>query len=423
MGSTFYCSNTEGGDCMKVGVVGCGKLGLMVALTIESKGHEVKGYDINPAVYGYLKNRRIPFKEEHSDELLSNTHMEMVGLQELCQWADIIFMAPQTPHDPRFEGAQPLPEDRADFDYSYLIECVKSVDKFLREPKTCVVISTVLPGTIEREIQPIISRNFKFVYSPQFIAMGTVYSDFMNPEFWLIGSENNDWVPVAELYRTICDCPIVQTDIKTAEGIKVFYNTFITAKTVLANLYGEMAHRLNMNVDDIYKAITLSTRRLISSRYLKAGMGDGGGCHPRDNIALSFVAKREGLSFDFFEALMTARENHCAWLADLCEQYANEWAMPIVILGQAFKPETNITTGSPSILLYNILFQRALRVLICDEPERYPAVYFIGCQHSRYASYSFPKGSVVIDPFRYIPSNDNYTVIRIGEKTTSMVTA
>ena len=73
---------------MKIGFVGTGKLGLMVALSIESRGHEVKGYDINPAIAGYLRDRKIPFKEEDSEFLLRYTKMEMVGLEELCDWAD-----------------------------------------------------------------------------------------------------------------------------------------------------------------------------------------------------------------------------------------------------------------------------------------------------------------------------------------------
>lgn len=407
---------------MRVGFVGCGKLGLMVALTVESCGHEVKGYDINPAVAEYLREGIIPFKEEHADELLAKTRMEMVGLQELCAWADILFLAPQTPHHARFEGSTALPEDRADFDYSYLKECVKQVNACLAYPTTCVVISTVLPGTIEREVKPLLGPNFSLVYSPQFIAMGTVYKDFRNPEFWLIGLDQPADAKLLFLLDSVApDTRRLVTDIKTAEGIKVFYNTFITAKTVLGNLYGEMAHRLGMNADDIYEALTMATDRLLSPKYLKAGMGDGGGCHPRDNIALSHIARTSGLSFDLFEALMQAREEHCKWLADLCEDQSRSWGLPIRILGRAFKPETNIDTGSPSVLLYNILEDRGASVLIQEEP-RGEAVYFIGCQHKRYASYSFPKGSVVIDPFRYIPAQDGIELISIGLPQHSEVT-
>jgi UDPglucose 6-dehydrogenase len=387
----------------------------MVAFTIESKGHEVKGFDVSDNPKSYLAQKQIPFTEEFSKELLGATKMEMVSLEELCEWAEILFLAPQTPHDPEYEGSTPLPGTRMDFDYSYLKRAVQQVNSFLKTPKPCAVISTVLPGTIEREILPIIGSNFRLVYSPQFIAMGTVYSDFLNPEFWLIGTNADELSRdvVRFFFKTIADVPQVITDIRTAEGIKVFYNTFITAKTVLANLYGEMANRCGMNVDDIYQALTLSTRRLLSPKYLKAGMGDGGGCHPRDNIALSWLARKVSLSFDFFEALMIAREKHCEFLADLIE--SEEQGM-VVILGRAFKPETNIETGSPALLLSNILTKRGIpNICVEDYKQNQKAVFFIGCQHERYKRFRFPEGSTVIDPFRYLPEQDGVKLIAIGK--------
>lgn len=406
---------------MRIGFVGCGKLGLMVALSIESKGHEVKGYDVNPQVAEYLKKREIPFQEEHSAQLLATTQMKMVPLDVLCDWADILFLAPQTPHDPKYEGITPIPEERVDFDYSHLIKCVTDVDAALEGPKTCVIISTVLPGTIEREVKPLISRSFRLVYEPLFIAMGTVHDDYLNPEFVLCGVD--DPKAAAELedfYKTIHQKPVFKTDIRTAEGIKVFYNTFITTKTVLGNLYGELAHRLGMNVDDIFRAISLSTDRLLSPKYLQAGMGDGGGCHPRDNIALSYVARREGLSFDFFDALMTAREKHTEWLASIIIREAynvhpSAKLAPVFILGRAFKPETNIEVGSPSLLLSNILTANMVPHLILEDmkPQR-QGVYFIGTKHERYKDYQFPEGSTVIDPFRYLNPRDYEGVRVIG---------
>jgi UDPglucose 6-dehydrogenase len=401
---------------MKIGFVGCGKLGLMVALAIESCGHEVMGYDVNPRIAGYLEGDPYPFTEEGSSDLFRGTKMKMLPLPELCRWADILFLAPQTPHQEIYEGHLPLPETRADFNYTYLAECAGDVSESLVRPTVCVLISTVLPGTLEREVIPHLGPNFRLIYEPLFIAMGTVVRDFLNPEFVLAGTADAEAAAILEtFYATIHSKPIFWTDIRTAEGIKVFYNTFITAKTVLANLYGEMSARLGMNVDDIFRALSMATDRLISPKYLKAGMGDGGGCHPRDNIALSYIAQKCGLSFDFFTALMTAREKHCEWLADLIEQHDN-YERQIVILGRAFKPETNIETGSPAVLLSNILHRRGVPHATFEfHIPSTAALYFIGCRHQRWAETEFPAGSIVIDPFRYIPDQEGVRVIRIGE--------
>lgn len=393
----------------------------MVALSIESFGHEVKGYDVDHRIAMYLAGKKLPYQEEHADELLATTKMEMVELKELCQWAEILFLAPQTPHQAKYEGHLPLPQSREDFDYSYLRTCVAAVDASLDRPKACVIISTVLPGTIEREVLPLTGEKFLLVYQPLFIAMGTVYEDFTHPEFVLAGCHaGHVYWPLHHLHRSIHQAPMLVTDIRTAEAIKVFYNTFITAKTVLANLYGEMSHKMGLNVDDIFRAISLSTDRLLSPKYLQAGMGDGGGCHPRDNIALSWLARECGLSYNFFEALMTAREFHADWLAELIDNEKDAHDLPVFILGRAFKPETNIETGSPSLLVSALLHRRGVAHSIEDDlPMNVAGIYFIGTKNGRYARYKFPAGSIVIDPFRYIPEREGVRIVAVGRATVS----
>lgn len=411
---------------MTIGMVGCGKLGFIVALAIESRGHKVLGFDINPKIADYLREGKIPFKEEYSEELLKKTKMRMVGLKELVDSSDIIFLAVQTPHDPKYEGVSRLPKKRVDFDYSYLKKSVKEVNALLTKDKVVVIISTVLPGTIDREIRPLLGEHFKLVYEPLFIAMGTVYDDYLNPEFVLVGvDEEAPAKKLEEFLKTLHKKPIFKTNIKTAEAIKVLYNTFITTKIVLANTYGELAYKTGANVDDIYKALCLATDRLLSPKYLKAGMGDGGGCHPRDNIALSFLAKKIDLSFDIFESLMIAREEHTEWLADLIIEYKKKTKLPVYILGKSFKPETNIVTGSPAMLLASILKEKkvffehydpSIDSNPLDIKDLKVGVYFIATEHSYFKDYKFPKGSVVIDPFRYISKQDKLVkVVSLGK--------
>lgn len=407
---------------MKIGMVGCGKLGLMVALTIESKGHDVLGYDVNPKIEEYLQKRKIPFREEYASELLANTKMRMTSLQELVDMSDIIFMAVQTPHAPLYEGITRIPSIRTDFDYSYLKESVKDVNNCLKEDKVVVIISTVLPGTIDREIRPLMGPHFKLIYEPLFIAMGTVYYDYLNPEFVLVGiDEEKAARKLEEFYKTIHNAPIFKTDIRSAEAIKVFYNTFVTMKTVLGNIYGEIAYKLGANVNDIYNALSMATDRVISSKYLKAGMGDGGGCHPRDNIALSFIARKIDLSFDIFDALMKAREAHTEWLVNLIVEKHKETDLPIIILGKTFKPETDLVVGSPALLVSNILKEKNIYHDHYDpyidkwELDKIKAIYFIATKHDIFSKIDYVPGSVIIDPFRYIRDQEGVKIIRIGE--------
>ena len=408
-----------------IGFIGLGKLGLPVAATLSFLGCRVLGYDVNPEVAGYLRNKEVPFTEESLDSVLSRSNIQLLtSIEAVVRESDIIFCAVQTPHRPEFAGDTVLELERADFDYKYLISAVRSVS-LCDLDKILVVISTCLPGTYREVISPILNGSrVRYVYNPFFIAMGTVIKDFVNPEFVLLGHEN-DMGAVEEIksfyLRFLGDrCKFLVTDITTAEGVKVFYNTYITAKTVLANTFGEFAHKLGMNVDHITEALSMATDRIISPKYLKSGVGDGGCCHPRDNIALSYCARKIGLSNNLFDDLMMAREDHMQWLAKIFVGKAQEMKLPAVVLGKSFKPESNITTGSAAMLFADIL-KSYYRGTSFDfkhyefepfVPEK--AIYFIATQHQVYRTFPFLEGSVVIDPFRYIPHIAGVEVIGIG---------
>jgi len=227
---------------MKIGFVGLGKLGLPVALSIENKGHEVVGTDIDPNVAKYVKERKIPYQEEGTPELLKKTKIKVVSLRETIKHAEIVFCPVQTPHHPNYEGITRLPKERVDFDYSYLKKATKDIaDECKKQKKhiVLVIISTVLPGTIEREIKPLLNKYIKLSYNPFFIAMGTTRKDFEEPEFVLLGCDDEEATKkVEKLYRTIHNRPIYKTSIAHAEAIKVLYNTYISGKIAFANTIG-----------------------------------------------------------------------------------------------------------------------------------------------------------------------------------------
>jgi len=277
---------------MNIGIVGLGKLGFPVALAIESKGHAIRGWDASPDVQESVRGRRFPHPEDGLDELLERSQLELAPVGELVESAEIVFVAVQTPHEQSLEGSSRLPDYRRDFDYSFLVDAVGSVAQAAAAQKkhlTLAVISTVLPGTMEREIKPLLSDNVELAYNPFFTAMGSTARDFLEPEFVLIGADQpaSGDAPLPRLYRSLHDRPLFETDIKTAELIKVAYNTFIGQKIVFANAMMEICHKVGADVDDLSAALGLAGDRIISPRYLSGGMGDGGPCHPRDNIALS----------------------------------------------------------------------------------------------------------------------------------------
>jgi UDPglucose 6-dehydrogenase len=410
---------------VNVGFVGLGKLGLPVAVAIGSRGHRVLGWDECEAARANAEARRLPEGELAPEGLVERSALRVAPLEEVVRESEILFLAVQTPHEPALEGATRLPEHRSDFDYSFLRAAARSVGEAADSQgasPTLAVISTVLPGTIEREVAPLLPEAVELAYNPFFTAMGTTIADFLEPEFVLIGIA--DGVGDARLrrfYRTIHDRPLFTTDVRTAELIKVAYNTFIGQKIVFANTMMEIAHKVGGNADDLARALGLGSERIVSPRYLRGGMGDGGPCHPRDNIALSWLSERLDLSHDIFSDIMEAREHQTEWLADLIAERSD--GLPVVVLGKAFKPESHLTTGSPATLLATILEERGIafdhhdpRVDGAGPPiaGRPPSLFFVATGHPEYRDASFPPGSVVLDPWACIEDQDGVEVVRIG---------
>ena len=160
-------------------------------------------------------------------------------------------------------------------------------------------------------------------------------------------------------------------------------------------------------------------------------MGDGGGCHPRDNIALSWLARELDLSYDWFEGIMLARERQTDWLADLVEEHHRRLGFAdrkVGIYGRAFKAGTNLTVGSPSTLLANLLEERGSEVELYDPhvdqgpcPFVEAGVYVVATCHDEFAApdWPYPAGSVVIDPWRIVPRRDGHR----GDRTSASARA
>ena len=237
---------------MNIGFVGLGKLGLPCALAIESKGHKVFGFDINESVKDILNSKVLPYREDGADILLKDHNIQWCDINEVVKNSDIIFVPIQTPHNEKYEGSTRIPEERVDFDYSFLKNGIKNLSEAVDkngQDKIVVIISTVLPGTIRREIKPILSEKIKLCYNPFFIAMGTTIRDFTSPEFVLFGvDDNRAYEVVKKFYSTLHERPVYKCKIEEAEMIKVTYNTYITMKVCLANVVMEMSHKLeNIN--------------------------------------------------------------------------------------------------------------------------------------------------------------------------------
>jgi UDPglucose 6-dehydrogenase len=384
---------------MKIGFIGVGKLGKEAAEVMAEK-HDVIGYDITEV-------------EPENFEMVSS-------IEEVCKDREMIFIAVPTPHHPDYDGRYPTSHlDNKDFNYSIVNSVLDEVNKHTNKEQLVVLISTVLPGTIRREFIHRLS-NTRFIYNPYLIAMGTVKWDMVNPEMVIIGTEDGSMTGDAKMLLDFYKTFIVdgtRYEVGTwdeAEAIKIFYNTFISTKVALVNMMQDVAERSgNMNVDVVTGALERSTYRITGKTYMKAGMGDGGGCHPRDNIALRYMAENLGLGYDLFDAIMLAREVQAKNLADKLVQLAKENSLPIIILGKSYKPDVEYLDGSSSILVGHYCTEQGI-VPEYDQPHPYKAVYLLG-HMGKHHDYDFPAGSIVVDVWRsYKTDKEDVTVIHYG---------
>jgi UDPglucose 6-dehydrogenase len=252
--------------------------------------------------------------------------------------------------------------------------------------------------------------------------MGTTINDFLNPEFVLIGAENrNDALFLEKFYDFIKPEKILM-DIESAELTKVAYNTFIGFKIVFANTIAEITELRGGDPDIITSALSRANGRLMSSAYMRAGMGDGGGCHPRDQIAMSWLAKESKLSTDLFEYLATARDSQTEKQANLVKELAEKHDIPVAILGVAYKANSPLDIGSPARLLEFYLIEKGVNPKIIDHwilkdnalPAN-PHIFFIGVMHSEFKNLNLPSGSIVIDPWGFVESvSTNVTLVTPG---------
>ena len=371
----------------KIGFIGLGKLGMPCAEAIASKGFHVVGYDIVQKSSKYLEIRD--------------------SIQEVCKDRDIVFVATPTPHEEGYDGREPTSDKEVkDFDYTAVKKVLSECNTHMNKTQSLVLISTVLPGTIRREFQNLIT-NVKLLYNPYLIAMGTVANDMINPEMIMIGTKKGNYETaykaqeLENFYYQVCDnMPRIEFGTwEEVESMKIFYNTFISTKIALVNMIQDVANKLgNMNVDRVTNALKNSTMRIMGPRYMKAGMGDGGACHPRDNIALRWLARELDLGYDLFESIMTAREKQAEAMAKEILTHGTN----IYFSSDTYKPNTDLIDGSYSLLVQHFVAKHGGTIV----NGLHTPVQVIVRVHET-DNISADDKTIIFDPWRSYPMADN----------------
>jgi UDPglucose 6-dehydrogenase len=410
------------GQMKNIGFIGLGKLGLDCA-EVFAEHYTVRGYDV----------------ATRSSDLV-----KVCDIQEVVQESEWIFIAVPTPHAEGYDGSVPSSHmEPRDFGHEAVIDAIVKINHYATTSKKVVLISTVLPGTTRRYFVPQLDSQHEFLYNPYLIAMGSVKWDMVNPEMIMIGTEDGNPNALAQKLIDLYQ-PMMQNtpryEIGTwdeCEAIKIFYNTFISAKVGLANMIQDFAIKIgNIDVDVVTNALARSTMRIMGPKYMTAGMGDAGACHPRDNIALRWLAEEYEIGYDLFDTIMRAREVQAENMAKFLVVQAQKHNLPIVIHGKAYKPDVPYCIGSYSTLVGYYVKQTGHKIWYVDPladdttdiigETNHPAVVLmahnraitysnVDGDHADHFYYEIVQGSVIVDPWRKLPTDmPGMTVIHYG---------
>ena len=397
-----------------IGFIGIGKLGMDCAEVMAEK-FTVRGYDIYPRTSDLIK---------------------VCDIEELINESEWIFVAVPTPHAEGYDGSVPSSHmEPEDFGHGAVIDAINKINQYATTSKKVVLISTVLPGTTRKHFVPLLDAKHQFLYNPYLIAMGSVKWDMVNPEMIMIGTEDGNPNALAgelvDIYNQVMqNSP--RYEIGTwdeCEAIKIFYNTFISAKIGLVNMIQDFAMKIgNINVDVVTDALARSTMRIMGPKYMTAGMGDAGACHPRDNIALRWLAQEYDIGYDLFDTVMHAREIQAENLAKFLVDEAKARGMSVVIHGKAYKPNVPYCIGSYSTLVGHYIKQLGFNVRyvdpLADDPVEVVSELIGPCvvlwAHNSSITYDYTgtvhqaetepyckihPGTVIVDPWRTLPQD------------------
>lgn len=415
---------------MRIGVIGLGKVGLPLALVMAAHGgHQVLGWDTDRAG---AQDRMDRFgdtqlhPERELRELLAPEGRALTvpivpDLRTLVENTDLFFIIVPTPHPDGYDGTNPLGHmlPPADYDYTVLQAAVDALmGELIRRgaTKTVVIVSTVSPGTC-RELFLGAPGHVAWAYSPVFISLGQVVSDLLDPDYLLVGVD--DGARGDEAYRQLTAAwtpvlnhrPLIRTTVASAELGKMAVNAYLTTKITFMNAIATIADAVGADVDDVWDLVDGTAA---AHSVPRAGLGEGGACRPRDLVTLEAISAGGGFQgTGMFGSLIVDRLLHTAWLAQRVADAADSYQdLPLVLVGEAYKPGVPYTDGSPAVLLANMLRDGELTFTVWDpetgntEPPIVPAIYVLLVAHEQVLRWAVPDGSVVLDPIGVVHADN-----------------
>lgn len=353
---------------MKISVVGSGYVGLVTGMGFVKLGNQVVFIDIDYKKIQLINQAKPPIYEEGLEGLMQEfkgKYYATKDYREAILNSDITFICVGTPS-----------KEDGSIDLTYVKKAAEEIGKALREKEgyhVVVVKSTVLPGTTEELVNPIIEEysgkkafeDFGIAMNPEFLREGVALRDFLNPDRIVIGVQDDKTRKILETLYAPINAPRLMVDIKTAEMIKYASNAFLATKISFANEIGNICKKLGIDSWKVFEGVGLDHR--ISPHFFRSGIGFGGSCFPKDVRALIKKAEEVGEEPLILKAVMEVNERQPLKLLELLKKHVPDLkGKSIGVLGLAFKPNTDDIREARAIPIIQKLLEGDAKVIAYD---------------------------------------------------------
>ena len=353
---------------MRISIFGLGYVGVISLACLARDGHDVVGVDIDPVKLDLIRRGQSPVIEEGIQELMAQVSAAgrvsvTTDVNEAVERSDISFICVGTPSGAN--GSQ---------DLTAVLRLAEQLGIALGKKAdfhTLVLRSTVQPGTLEQQVQPLLEQHsgkrsgqdFGLCFQPEFLREGTSIKDYDNPPFTILGSNSDRATAQVRALFEHLPCDFLSTQVRTAEMLKMACNAFHALKIGFANEVGRIAQSVHVDSHEVMRLLCKDTRLNISPAYLRPGFAFGGSCLPKDLRALTYIAKGRDVNTPLLSSLLASNRVHIDHAVD---QVLRSGARRVGMLGLAFKTGTDDLRESPLVIVAKRLIGEGIQLRIYD---------------------------------------------------------
>jgi UDPglucose 6-dehydrogenase len=347
---------------MNIVIIGTGYVGLVTGVGLASLGNNINFLDLDENKIQNLSNKKITFYEPGLEEYFNDdeTFSRMFFSSDYAsiEWQniDIVFVCVQTPNNLETNSV----------DTNFLESAIKEINNVNNDDLVITIKSTIPPYEIEKVCEKVGMDSSKLTFNPEFLREGTAVEDFFKPDRIVLGGTNNEKLnKLKELY-TDFDCEIITTDSISSQLIKYLANTYLPLRLSFVNEATRLIDYSGGNLDDVLKGVGLDNR--IGQHYFRPSPSWGGSCFPKDLVEVNNFYDKEKLNLPLISNIINSNDIHADWTSEnIKELYESKKLEGVVLIGAAFKEDTDDLRNSPTTEVFKKLKSSIENVVVFDE--------------------------------------------------------